>query len=55
LVKPVLNFFLNQKINIKVLDSKIDRNFIGVATLYGLYFDLRIKREYKKMDFYLKK
>ena len=40
LVKPVLNFFLNQKINIKVLDSKIGRNFIGVATLYGLYFDL---------------
>jgi len=40
LVRPVLKFFLNQKINIKVLDNKIRRDFIGLSTLYGLYFDL---------------
>ena len=40
LVSPVLKFFLNQKININVLDDKILRDFAGLSTLYGIYFDL---------------
>ena len=41
LVSQVLKFFLNQKININVLDDKIRRDFVGLSTLYGIYFDLK--------------
>lgn len=40
-INSVLQFILKQRVNINVLNDEKCRRFIGLATLYGIYYDLK--------------